>query len=74
VFLARDPRGHLLLELAHRLAELVVRGKAVSVLSQVHTSPPILRCYRRYETDLLYLAALIALCLGGAGPLSVMDF
>ena len=23
-----------------------------------------------YETDLLYLAALIALCLGGAGPLS----
>jgi putative oxidoreductase len=24
-----------------------------------------------YETDLLYLAALIALCLGGAGPLSV---
>lgn len=24
-----------------------------------------------YETDLLYLAALIALCIGGAGPLSV---
>jgi putative oxidoreductase len=24
-----------------------------------------------YETDVLYLAALIALCLGGAGPLSV---
>jgi putative oxidoreductase len=24
-----------------------------------------------YETDLLYLAALLALCLGGAGPLSV---
>jgi putative oxidoreductase len=24
-----------------------------------------------YETDLLYLAALVALCLGGAGPLSV---
>ena len=24
-----------------------------------------------YETDLLYLAALIALCFGGAGPLSV---
>ena len=24
-----------------------------------------------YETDLLYLAALIALCLGGPGPLSV---
>jgi putative oxidoreductase len=24
-----------------------------------------------YETDLLYLAGLIALCLGGAGPLSV---
>ena len=24
-----------------------------------------------YETDLLYLAILIALCLGGAGPLSV---
>jgi putative oxidoreductase len=24
-----------------------------------------------YETDLLYLASLIALCLGGAGPLSV---
>jgi putative oxidoreductase len=27
-----------------------------------------------YETDLLYLAALIALCLGGAGPLSVDGF
>ena len=24
-----------------------------------------------YETDLLYVAALIALCLGGAGPMSV---
>jgi putative oxidoreductase len=24
-----------------------------------------------YETDLLYLAGLIALCLGGAGPISV---
>lgn len=24
-----------------------------------------------YETDLLYLASLLALCLGGAGPLSV---
>jgi len=24
-----------------------------------------------YETDLLYLSGLIALCLGGAGPLSV---
>jgi putative oxidoreductase len=24
-----------------------------------------------YETDLLYLPGLIALCLGGAGPLSV---
>jgi putative oxidoreductase len=24
-----------------------------------------------YETDLLYMAGLIALCLGGAGPLSV---
>ena len=27
-----------------------------------------------YETDLLYLAALIALCLGGAGPMSVDGF
>jgi len=27
-----------------------------------------------YETDLLYLAALIALCLGGAGPFSVDGF
>lgn len=27
-----------------------------------------------YETDLLYLAALIALCLGGAGPISVDGF
>ena len=27
-----------------------------------------------YETNLLYLAALIALCLGGAGPLSVDGF
>jgi putative oxidoreductase len=27
-----------------------------------------------YETDLLYLAALIALCLGGAGPLSIDHF
>jgi putative oxidoreductase len=27
-----------------------------------------------YETDLLYLAGLIALCLGGAGPLSVDGF
>jgi len=24
-----------------------------------------------YETDLLYIAGLIALCIGGAGPLSV---
>src|SRR5262249_51463338 len=24
-----------------------------------------------YETDLLYIAALLALCLGGAGPFSV---
>ena len=24
-----------------------------------------------YETDLLYLAGLIALCFGGAGPLSI---
>jgi putative oxidoreductase len=24
-----------------------------------------------YETDLLYIAGLLALCLGGAGPLSV---
>ena len=24
-----------------------------------------------YETDLLYLAGLIALCIGGAGPLSL---
>src|SRR5262245_60354105 len=24
-----------------------------------------------YETDLLYVAALVALCLGGAGPLSI---
>jgi putative oxidoreductase len=24
-----------------------------------------------YETDLLYIAALVALCLGGAGPISV---
>jgi putative oxidoreductase len=24
-----------------------------------------------YETDLLYIAALVALCIGGAGPLSV---
>lgn len=27
-----------------------------------------------YETDLLYLAGLVALCLGGAGPLSVDGF
>jgi putative oxidoreductase len=27
-----------------------------------------------YETDLLYLAGLISLCLGGAGPLSVDGF
>ena len=27
-----------------------------------------------YETDLLYLAGLIALCLGGAGPMSVDGF
>src|SRR6476659_4661380 len=27
-----------------------------------------------YETDLLYVAALIALCLGGAGPISVDGF
>jgi putative oxidoreductase len=24
-----------------------------------------------YETDLLYLAGLLALCIGGAGPLSI---
>lgn len=33
-----------------------------------HFGPP------GYETDLLYIAALIALCLGGAGPLSVDGF
>src|SRR5262249_46992960 len=27
-----------------------------------------------YETDLLYMAALVALCLGGAGPLSIDGF
>jgi len=27
-----------------------------------------------YETDLLYIAALVALCLGGAGPISVDGF
>jgi putative oxidoreductase len=27
-----------------------------------------------YETDLLYFAGLVALCLGGAGPLSVDRF
>jgi putative oxidoreductase len=27
-----------------------------------------------YETDLLYVAALIALCLGGAGPISIDGF
>jgi len=27
-----------------------------------------------YETDLLYLAALVALCFGGAGPLSIDGF
>jgi putative oxidoreductase len=27
-----------------------------------------------YETDLLYLAGLIALCLGGAGPFSIDDW
>jgi putative oxidoreductase len=27
-----------------------------------------------YETDLLYFAGLIALCLGGAGPLSIDSF
>jgi putative oxidoreductase len=27
-----------------------------------------------YETDLLYLAGLVALCIGGAGPLSVDGF
>ncbi|KLD63950.1 DoxX family protein [Dyella japonica DSM 16301] len=27
-----------------------------------------------YETDLLYLAALMALCIGGAGPFSVDGF
>jgi putative oxidoreductase len=27
-----------------------------------------------YETDLLYVAALVSLCLGGAGPLSVDGF
>lgn len=26
-----------------------------------------------YETDLLYMAGLVALCIGGAGPLSVDD-
>jgi putative oxidoreductase len=27
-----------------------------------------------YETDLLYIAALVALCIGGAGPLSMDTF
>ena len=27
-----------------------------------------------YETDLLYLAALLALCFGGAGPLSLDSY
>jgi putative oxidoreductase len=27
-----------------------------------------------YETGLLYLAALLALCFGGAGPLSLDDY
>jgi len=27
-----------------------------------------------YETDLLYVAALVALCLGGAGPLSLDNY
>ena len=27
-----------------------------------------------YETDLLYIAALLALCIGGAGPFSVDDY
>ena len=33
--------------------------------SGTHFGPP------GYETDLLYVAALLALCLGGAGPLSL---
>ena len=33
--------------------------------SGAHFGPP------GYETDLLYVAALLALCLGGAGPLSL---
>ena len=33
--------------------------------SGAHFGPP------GYETDLLYLAALLALCFGGAGPLSL---
>jgi putative oxidoreductase len=33
--------------------------------SGAHFGPP------GYETDLLYIAALLALCIGGAGPLSV---
>jgi putative oxidoreductase len=27
-----------------------------------------------YETDLLYMAGLLALCIGGAGPLSVDEY
>jgi putative oxidoreductase len=33
--------------------------------SGAHFGPP------GYETDLLYVAALLALCFGGAGPLSL---
>ena len=36
--------------------------------SGAHFGPP------GYETDLLYLAALVALCLGGAGPFSLDDY
>src|SRR5262249_4840320 len=36
--------------------------------SGAHFGPP------GYETDLLYMAALIALVLGGAGPFSVDDY
>ena len=36
--------------------------------SGAHFGPP------GYETDLLYLAALVALCFGGAGPFSLDDY
>ena len=36
--------------------------------SGAHFGPP------GYETDLLYVAALLALCLGGAGPFSLDDY